>query len=243
MAKASKARRTAIGELVTANHILYNQGILDAYGHVAVRDPDDPQRFLLARHMAPGIVTADDIITFDFDCNVIEGSRARPYTERWIYSAVFAARPDVNGIVHTHSHSLVPYGTTRTPLKPLWAPAAFLGFGVAQFDTRDIAGDTDLMIRDAALGRALAAALGDRPVVLMRGHGGTVVGKSLREAVYRAIYIEANAKIDTAARGFENEPIYMSEGEARLSQAHHDTDPSYRRVWEFWSSLVEDDDD
>ena len=157
----------AIDDLVLANRILYNQGILDAYGHVSVRDPKHPDRFFLARHMAPGIVTADDIQTIDLNGNVL-GDKRKPYTELFIHAAMFAALPDVHGVVHTHSHSLIPFGATGTRLQPIWAPAAFLADGAAQFDTRDEFGDTDLMIRTMPLGDALVKAIGQKPVVLMR---------------------------------------------------------------------------
>jgi L-ribulose-5-phosphate 4-epimerase len=231
----------AIDDLVLANRILYNQGILDAYGHVSVRDPKHPDRFFLARHMAPGIVTADDIQTIDLNGNVLDGDKRKPYTELFIHAAMFAALPDVHGVVHTHSHSLIPFGATGTSLQPIWAPAAFLADGAAQFDTRTEFGDTDLMIRNMPLGHALVKAIGEKPVVLMRGHGGTVVGASVREAVFRAIYLEANAKIALQTRLLGGDPVTMSIGETQLSTAHLRNDPTYRRVWEFWSSLVEED--
>lgn len=233
----SKARKAAIRDLVAANHILFNEGIFDAYGHVSARDPDDPERFLLARHVAPSLVTRSDIRTFDLAGNVLDGEGEKLYTELWIHAAMYAAQPGVNGVVHSHSLSILPFGATRTALQPIWAPAAFLSLGVAHFDTRDVAGDTDLMIRTPALGRALAEAIADRPVALMRGHGATVVGKSLREAVFRAVYVEANAKIQTEALRM-GEPVYINPGEAAHSIAHMDADPSYRRAWEFWTRNV-----
>lgn len=233
----SKARKAAIRDLVAANHILFNEGIFDAYGHVSARDPDDPERFLLARHIAPSLVTRADILTFDLAGNVLDGQGEKLYTELWIHAAMYAAQPAVHGVVHSHSLSILPFGATRTALQPIWAPAAFLSLGVAHFDTRDVAGDTDLMIRTPALGSALAAAIGDRPVALMRGHGATVVGKSLRESVFRAVYVEANAKIQTEALRL-GEPVYITPGEAGHSIAHMDADPSYRRAWEFWTRNV-----
>jgi HCOMODA/2-hydroxy-3-carboxy-muconic semialdehyde decarboxylase len=236
-----KPRKAAIADLVLANRILYQQGVLDAYGHVSVRDPEHPDRFLIARHMAPGIVTPDDIQTLDLEGNVLGGDKRKPYTEIYIHAAMFAAKPEVNGVVHTHSHSLIPFGATKTTLRPIWAPAAFLDEGTAHFDTRDGFGDTDLMIRTMPLGHALVEAIGERPVVLMRGHGGTVIGASVREAVFRAIYLEANAKIMLQSRLLGGEPIFMNHGESERSVAHLRADPSYRRAWEFWSSLVATD--
>lgn len=233
----SKARKATIRDLVAANHILFNEGIFDAYGHVSARDPDDPGRFLLSHHLAPCLVTRADILTFDLAGNALDGNGRKLYTELWIHAAMYAAQPTVIGVVHSHSHAILPFGATKTALRPIWAPAAFLSLGVAQFDTRDVAGDTDLMIRTPELGKTLADAIGDRPVALMRGHGATVVGTSLREAVFRAVYIEANAKIQTEALRM-GEPTYITPGEARASLAHMEADPSYRRAWEFWTRNV-----
>jgi ribulose-5-phosphate 4-epimerase/fuculose-1-phosphate aldolase len=232
------ARQTALDDLVVANHILFQQGVLDAYGHVSVRDPQDPTRFFSARHMAPGIVAASDIQTLDLEGKVVDGPNERSYTERFIHAAVYAARPDVNGVVHTHSHSIIPFGATKAELKPLWAPAAFLGRGVVKFDTREIRGNLDIMIRTLPQGKALAKRIGKNVVVLMRGHGATVVGTSLREAIYRAVYLEANAKIQMEAMRF-GKPVFMNRGEVRRLEEHHASDPSYRRTWEFWKSLTE----
>lgn len=232
------ARQAAIDDLVAANHILFQQGVLDAYGHISVRDPLDPSRFFSARHMAPGIVAASDIQTLDLQGNVLDGRTDKPYTERFIHAAVYAARSEVNGVVHSHSHAIIPFGATKAELRPLWAPAAFLGLGVEKFDTREIRGNLDIMIRTIEQGRVLAKRIGKSPVVLMRGHGATVVGVSLREAIYRAIYLEANAKIQSEAMRF-GKPTFLNKGEVRRLCDHLADDPTYRRPWEFWRSLTE----
>lgn len=224
-----------IDDLVAANHILFHQGVLDAYGHVSARDPADPKHFYLARHMAPGIVAKEDILTFDLDGNALDGRGRKLYSELWIHAAIYAARPDVHGVVHSHSYAVIPFGVTNTKLRPICHFCSFLGDGVAQFDTRDIAGDTDLLIRTMDLGRALAKTLGDHPVALMRGHGSVAVGASLRESVFRAIYTEVNAKLQSEALRL-GEVRYLSDGEAKLMIERSKEDPSYRRVWELWTS-------
>lgn len=226
-----------IDDLVAANHILFHQGVLDAYGHVSVRDERDPERFLIARHMAPGIVTAGDIITFDLEGNALDANGRKLYSELWIHAAVYAARPDVRGVVHSHSHAVIPFGVVGTPLQPIFHVASFLGEGVARFDTRERFGDTDLLIRNMALGRALAEKLGTAPVALMRGHGSVAVGASLREAVYRAVYTEVNAKLQSEALRLGGAVDYLSPGEVRLRAA--DVDPTYRRAWEFWRAQAQ----
>ncbi len=206
--------------------------MLDAYGHVSARDDEHPEHFLLARHMAPGIVTRDDIITFDLDGKALDANGRKLYSELWIHAAAYAARPEVGGVVHSHSHAVIPYGVTGTELRPICHVASFLGDGVALFDTQEVAGDTDLLIRTMELGRALAEKQGKNPVALMRGHGSVVVGESLREAVYRAIYTEVNARLQLQAMQMGKPITYLTPGEVRLRAA--DRDPTYRRAWEFW---------
>jgi ribulose-5-phosphate 4-epimerase/fuculose-1-phosphate aldolase len=190
-------------ELVDANHILHHQGIADAFGHVSVRHDRDPTRFLLARNLAPVRVQAADILEYD----VASGEPLSPdpprlYLERYIHSEVYRARPDVMAVVHTHSPAVLPVCIARgARLKPVCHMAGFLGGaaardGPALFEIRDHAGDaSDLLIRNRALGAALASTLGDGRVVLMRGHGCTVVAETLRVAVFRAVYTEVNARL------------------------------------------------
>ena len=227
-----------IDELVIGNHILFDEGVVDGFGHLSARHPTDPKKFLLAWAIAPGIVSAGDILTFDLEGNVLDGSGQELYSERFIHAAIYASRPDVNGIVHSHSPAIIPFTIVDETLQPVWHMSAFLGEGVSHFDTQDVVGDSDLLIRNMKLGSALADRLGARSVALMRGHGSVAVGRTVREAVFRAIYVEANAKIQLQAKQL-GDPIFINEGEALAMQAHHDADPSYRRPWEFWSSLVD----
>ncbi len=226
-------RAQLVDELVAANRILFQQGVVDAFGHVSARDPNNRSHFLLARHLAPSIVTHDDIRTFDFNGNVVDAEPGKFYTERYIHAAIYAVRPDVAAVVHSHSPAIIPFSITDVPLRPVCHVSAFLGEGVARFDTQAVAGDTDLLIRTIELRHALARSLGSSPVALMRGHGSVAVGASLRQAVYRAIYTELNARLQTEALRL-GAVTYLTPGEVALMESH--TDPTYRRPWDFWRS-------
>lgn len=227
---------TLLDDLVAANHILFQQGVVDAFGHVSARDPRDPSRFLLARHVAPALVTRDDVLTFDLAGNALDANGRKLYSELWIHAAVYAARPDVGGVVHSHSPAIIPFGVTEAALQPIYHMSSFLAGGVARFDTRDRFGETDLLIRDMDRGRALAGSLGENPVALMRGHGSVAVGASLREAVYRAIYTEQNARLQSEAMRLGT-VRYLTDKEAAQMAEHRD--PTYRRAWELWLRAVE----
>lgn len=222
-----------IAELVTANAILAARQIVDGFGHVSVRCVDGSDRFLLARSMAPALVRRADILIHGRAGEPIDAGDARPYLERFVHSAIYAARPEVMAIVHSHSAAMVTFAAVPSAtLQPIYHMAAFLGGGVARFDIGDVAGDaSDMLVRDATLGDALAGSLGQSPLVLMRGHGSTVVGTSLRQAVYRAVYAETNARLQMDALRL-GEPVYLSRGEA--AAAEHVTDQQIDRAWELW---------
>lgn len=235
MVLPSDADQALVEKLALANRILYDQGVVDGFGHVSVRHDASASHFLLARNMAPGLVAPEDILTFDLDGNALDARGRRLYLERFIHGEIYRARADVHAIVHSHSPSVIPFAATRTPLRPLYHMSGFLGGGTALFEIRDAAGNTDLLIRDAALGRALAAALGSHSAVLMRGHGSTVVGESLEQVVYRAVYAEINARLQAQAEAL-GEVTYLNEQEAALAAATNDT--QLPRVWELWKRRV-----
>lgn len=221
-----------VDELVLANHILFRQGVVDAYGHVSARRPDDPEHFLLTWAVAPALASAVDVLTFDLDGNTPDAAGRELYSERFIHAAIYAARPDVMGIVHSHSPAIIPFSITPIGLRPVWHMSAFLADGVARFDTQDVAGDTDLLIKNMQLAGDLAAAIGARPVALLRGHGSVVVGRSVREAVYRAVYTETNARLQADALRMGAPVTYLTPGEAELMNAY--MTPDVRRPWELW---------
>jgi ribulose-5-phosphate 4-epimerase/fuculose-1-phosphate aldolase len=226
-----------VAKLALANRILYDQGVVDGFGHVSVRHDASAGHFLLSRNLAPALVTPADILTFDLDGNALDAAGRRVYLERFIHGEIYRARPDVHAVVHSHSPSAIPFGVTAEALRPIYHMAGFLGAGCARFDIRTVAGDTDLLIRDRALGRALAEALGECPVVLMRGHGSTVVGASLEQAIYRAIYAETNARLQAQALQL-GAVTYLNEAEAALAAATNDGQVS--RTWELWARRVSD---
>jgi HCOMODA/2-hydroxy-3-carboxy-muconic semialdehyde decarboxylase len=224
-----------VDKLVVANRILYAQGVVDGFGHVSVRHDKSTGHFLLARNMAPGLVRRDDIVTFDLDGAARDAAGRRVYLERFIHGEIYRARPDVQAVVHSHSPSVIPFGVTKQPLRPVFHMSGFLGDGAALFEIRDVAGDTDMLVSNGELGVALAAALGPRSAVLMRGHGSTVVGASLEQAVYRAIYAEVNARLQIQAMTL-GEVTYLNEREAAKAAAINDT--QLARVWELWQRNI-----
>lgn len=225
------------GELVLANRILERLGVVDAFGHVSARRPDRPDRFLLSRSLAPGLVTTADILTFDADSEPVGDAGERAYLERFIHGEIYRARPDVMAVVHSHSPSIIPFGVVAVePLRPVFHMAGFLGERAPVFEIRTVAGeDSDLLIRDRRLGQALAEALGPHALVLMRGHGSTAVGASLRQAVYRAAYAETNARLQSQALQL-GPPAYLTAGEAQATAAINDA--QLDRAWRYWADMV-----
>jgi len=220
-----------VDRLVLANRILYRQGVVDGFGHVSARHDRSAGHFLLARNMAPGLVRREDIVTFDLDGVAVDAAGRRVYLERFIHGEIYRARADVHAIVHSHSPSVIPFGVTGRSLRPVFHMSGFLGEGAGLFEIRDIADDTDMLVSSGPLGAALARALGARSAVLMRGHGSTVVGATVEQAVYRAIYAEVNARLqlDAIALGEVN---YLNAREAAKAAAVNDT--QLPRVWDLW---------
>ena len=218
-----------ITDVVLANKILATHQIFDAYGHVSVRSERNPQRYLMARSLAPELVTAGDILEYDLDSNVIGGKSPALFLERFIHGEIYKARQDVKAVVHCHTPSLIPFGVTESPLRPVFGLAGFLAEGVPVFEIRKTAGMTDLLIRDATRGRALAQTLGNKPVALMRGHGAVVVGSSLPVTVGRCIYLDTNARVQQQAIALGGKITYLTPEEGKQSVAD-----DYRRAWELW---------
>ena len=224
-----------IDDLVTANLILFNEGVLDAFGHVSVRNPHNRDHFFLARNMAPGLVTKDDILEFNLDGEVVNDDPRKVYLERYIHSEIYRERDDVEAIVHSHSHSVVPFSVVKSaPLKPMCHMSGFMGTHVPIFEIRDVAGDeTNMLITSQELGSSLTQSLGKNTLVLMRGHGSTVVAPSLKQAVYRAVYEEVNAQLQIEASRLG--PIeYLSEGEAHATQVTNEG--QVERPWNLWKT-------
>ncbi|MFZ2739489.1 MAG: class II aldolase/adducin family protein [Burkholderiaceae bacterium] len=226
------ASTALIDDLVIANHILVNEGVVDGFGHISVRHDTHPDRFLIARSMAPGLVTADDVVSCDMDGQVHDERGRRSYVERFIHSEIYRARPDVMSIIHSHSPAVIPFGVTGARLRPICHMSGFLGAKTPVFEIRHSAGEaTDLLIRNQALGKALALSLGSSAVALMRGHGSVTVGNSIQQVVFRAIYTEGNARLQTEAMKM-GEINFMTEAEAQAASDMNDD--HLDRPWQVW---------
>ena len=228
-----------IEDLVAANRILADQGLLDGWGHVSVRHNRDPNRYLMARGVAAQLVTAKDILEFDLDSRPVD-THGLPmsalFTERYIHGEIYKLRPDVIAIVHTHAPSLIPFGVTKVPLQPMYHRSAFISFGVPVFEIRERAGMTDMLIRNATLGHNLAEALGDHPAALMRGHGAVITGPSLPRVVSRTIFLALNATLQAEAMSMGAPITYMDAEEARKIEEREGH--GLARTWEGWKQKV-----
>ena len=222
---------TVAYELAVANRILYDHQIVDGLGHVSQRHPEDPSLFLLSCNRAPGMVRPEDITCYRLDGSALDQQAPRPYLERFIHAEIYRARPDVHAVVHSHSLSVIPFACVQQPLRPIFHMAGFLGEGSAHFEIREAGGDTDMLISSSYLGAALAKSLGTRSCVLMRGHGSTVVGADLRQAIFRAVYAETNARLQLSAQTL-GDPVYLNPKEAQL--ASDANDGQIARSWNLW---------
>lgn len=226
-----------LNDLVAANHILYHHGVVDGYGHVSFRSLKDPERFFMAAAVSPGRVTATDIIELDLDGNVL-GEKRPSYSEKFIHAEVYRARADVKCVIHSHSPTTIPFGVTGVPFKPIIHNAAFMYTGVPLYDSIEVPEATSPLVNSPETGKALAKKLGDHAVVLMRGHGDTVVGEDIRDTVSRAIYTERNAQLLLQALSMGKPITYMPDRECEhmlgprssLREPSHGVD----RVWKMW---------
>ncbi|HVT39256.1 MAG TPA: class II aldolase/adducin family protein [Gemmatimonadaceae bacterium] len=222
-----------IEDLVAANRILADQGIVDGYGHVSARHDRDPTRYLLSRDLAPALVTADDIMEYELDSNPVDAKGRSLYSERFIHGEIYKARPDVRAVVHSHSPAVIPFSVSGISLRPVFHAAAFIVDGVPVFDTRRVPGPPHLLINSPEAGRALAQTLGSKPAVLILGHGVAVVGTSLPMVVGRSIYLETSAKIQSQAIALGGQLTELDPAAARELASS-----DYRRPWELWKRRV-----
>ena len=228
------AVESALADLVRANRILANEGVMDGFGHVSIRHPADPGRYILSRSLSPELVTREDLMEFLLDDTPVDPRGRSMYAERAIHGALYRARPEVRAVVHNHSPALIPFGATGTPLRAIFHMGAVMGSEVPVWDSRPEFGDTNLLVTDHEKGRSLASALGPRRAALMRGHGCVVTGETVREAVFVAVYMQANAELVMRSRTL-GEVNYLSEGEVRLAADHLFKPLSQDRAWEYWS--------
>jgi len=223
-------------DMVIGSRILADFGVLDGFGHVSARHPTNPTHFLMARSLAPALVTADDIMEFDLDGNAVDARGRTVFLERFIHSEIYKARPDVMGVVHTHSAGVIPFSVTKVPLRAMFHNPSFLAAGVPVWDIRKDFGETNMLVNDSAKGKSLAQTLGDKSVVLMRGHGDVTVGPSVKMAVFRAYYTDVNAKLQSQAIALGGEINYLTPGEGE--QADKTNFVVLDRIWNLWKMRI-----
>jgi ribulose-5-phosphate 4-epimerase/fuculose-1-phosphate aldolase len=224
-----------IADLVTANHILFDQGVVDGFGHISARSVKNPSHFWLSQSRPPGMVSKEDILEFDENSEAIDRGGRPLYSERYIHGEVLRARPDVMSVVLGHASAVIPFGVTGVPFKPVIHTAGFLPPVTPIFEIRDVASeDSSMLISSNKLGAGLAKSLGQFPVVLMRGHGKTVVGTSVRSAVYRSIYTQLNAQIQTNSLMLgAGKVVYLTPMEAANVNVLNETG-GIERIWQIW---------
>jgi len=219
--------------LVAANRVLAHENVVDAFGHVSIRDPRDPARYVLARSRSPELVEHADLMEFALDGTPVDARGRTPYGERMIHGALYEARADVNAVVHNHSYAVLPFTVVERPLKPLIHMAAVIGTQVPVWDIRDEFGDTDQLVRSMEQGRSLAKALGKNTCALMRGHGAVVAARNVKEAVMIAFYLQVNAQVQLQALGL-GEPKPLNDAEVVLSSATQFSPLAIDRAWEYF---------
>jgi ribulose-5-phosphate 4-epimerase/fuculose-1-phosphate aldolase len=225
-------------ELAVANRIIAHEGVLDAFGHVSMRHPADPGRYLLARSRSPQLIEPADIHEFTLDSEPLSKADVTHYAERVIHGCIYQARPDVHAVCHHHSPSVLPFCATGVELKPVFHLGAVLGGAAPFWDQRDEFGDSNMLVIEPEEGRSLARALGAQWMVLMRRHGATLAGTSLRELVFRTVYSHANAEIQLRAMAL-GKIGPLSRGEVERTGPYQLTPRPIARAWEYWTARVE----
>jgi HCOMODA/2-hydroxy-3-carboxy-muconic semialdehyde decarboxylase len=223
-------------DMVIGSRILADFGVLDGFGHVSARHPTNPNHFLMARSLAPALVTADDIMEFDLDGDALDARGRSVFLERFIHGEIYKARPDVMSVVHTHSPGVIPFSVSKVPMRAMYHNPAFLAAGVPVWDIREDFGETNMLVSNPAIGKSLAQALGDKPVVLMRGHGDVAVGPSVKMAVFRAYYTDVNAKLQSQAIALGGEINYLTPGEGE--KADKTNFVVLDRIWNLWKLRI-----
>jgi HCOMODA/2-hydroxy-3-carboxy-muconic semialdehyde decarboxylase len=230
-----------IADLAAASRILASHGVVDGFGHVSMRHPSAPDRYLMARSLAPALVTPDDIIEYDLDSIPCNANGRNSFLERFIHGEIYKARQDITSVVHSHSPSVIPFGLVGVPMRAMFHNAAFLAEGVPVFDIREKFGATDMLVSDGPKGVALAGVVGGKSVALMRGHGSVACGPTLQTAVFRAVYTEVSARIQhwtmALAGGLPIAALDTEEG--KLADVINRT--AGMRAWDLWRTQVRSD--
>ena len=228
--------RAVLEDLAAAARILAMEGVVDGFGHVSMRHPGAPDRYLMSRSIAPALQTADDIIEYDLGSTPVDANGRGSFLERFIHGEIYRARPDVMSVVHSHSPSVIPYGLTGLPMRAMYHNAAFLAAGVPVFRIEEKFGATNLLVSNNAIGVELAQVLGGASVALMRAHGSVAVGPNLQVAVFRAVYTEVSARVQQAAIAHGGTIAALSEAEGLLADETNMT--AGMRAWDLWRGRV-----
>jgi ribulose-5-phosphate 4-epimerase/fuculose-1-phosphate aldolase len=226
-----------VRDLVVANRILARENVVDAYGHVSVRHPDNPNRFLMATSMAPELVEPDHILEFNLDCSPVHDDGRPLYHERFIHGGIFEARPDVQAVVHAHSEDVLPFSISTVPLRPVIHSGSFMGAHVPVWDMADRFGpDTNMLVTNMDQARDLARCLGPDSVALMRGHGFSAAARSLIEVVRMAVYVPRNARALMNALRLSPDVQPLHDGEiAARNAGYKPYSLETRRAWRYWA--------
>jgi HCOMODA/2-hydroxy-3-carboxy-muconic semialdehyde decarboxylase len=227
----------ALDDLVTANRILADHHVVDAFGHVSIRHPERPDRYFMSRSRGPNLVERADLIEFDLASEPIDQNGRRMYAERQIHGRIYAARPDVNAVCHNHAPATIPFGATGTRLQPIFHMASVIGGDIPIWDIQTEFGDTNLRVTTQPQGDSLARALAANHVVLMRGHGSAVAAATLRGVVFASVYLQKNAELVLAAKQL-GDITYLTPGEIAAASELLSEALSQDRAWESWSSRV-----
>ena len=227
-----------IQDLVIANRILAREDVVDAYGHVSIRNPDNPKHFFLSRSVSPELVERDDIIELGLDGQPVRDEKRALYLERFIHAAIYEARPDIHAVVHAHAEDVLPFGIAQaTPLRPVIHSGSFIGAEVPVWDIADKFGDTNVLVTNMDHGRDLAKCLAGNNVALMRGHGFASAGRSLIEVVRMSVYLPRNARALLRAKQLGGEIKYLRQGEIDARNRGYSPYSSETwRAWEYWAT-------
>lgn len=231
--------KQVLNDIVIANRILAHEDVVDAYGHVAIRHPENPKHFFLSRSLAPDLVKRDDIIEYDLECNPVDPKEKRShYLERFIHGAILEARPEINATIHAHAEDTLPFGIAKaTPLRPVIHSGSFIGATVPVWDIHDHFGDTNLLVANMAQGRSLANALGPNAVALMSAHGFASAARSVIEVVRLSVYLARNARVLAAALRLGGDIRYLSQGEMDArNRGYSPYSNETWRTWEYWAT-------
>jgi HCOMODA/2-hydroxy-3-carboxy-muconic semialdehyde decarboxylase len=230
---SSPSVRDAVRDLVLANRILAREGVIDDFGHISIRHPENPNRYFLSRSRSPALVTADDIMEFTLEGEPIDAKGRASYAERPIHGAMYMARSDVNCVAHHHPRSVLPFTVAPRQLRPLFHMASVIGADIPLWDSQPEFGDTNMLVDSMPMGHSLAKALGPNRVVLLRGHGAVVVGENVRNTVFASVYLKENAELVLQASPF-GELYYLTPGEIEKTGTMLRSDLASNRAWDYY---------